>query len=567
MSLQVWLPLNGNLNNQGLSNIIMNSNAITYTDGKLGKAATFSSSYIGITNTPLTGSINELSFSFWMKTSTPSNTMCVYNGRTTVGGAIALFTINGTFRFDDNSQHSLSYTIPSNNWEHYCITRDNTNIKLYVNGALKYTTTSSGAGCSTTATKATIGASSVNTTTGSGNTLTGQLNDFRIYDHCLSAKEVKEISKGLVLHYQLKGFGQPNLINKVELYTNSTKLTRTASKSDDYIHTSMTVNLTANTTYTISFYTTGAMPNQVELGLMFQNGYNYYKFMNGSYHYKIRDDLYYHNEPFTVANTGSYTIRCDWNISGETHSFWNFKIEEGSKATPWCPNSADLLYSSLGFNSNIEPDCSGFGNNGIKTGSITVNSDSARYNTSYQFIESSSSYIKNTNFNTICNSLTIAYWIKVNPTISSQHFLMGTFNNWTANGIGIWRDTGSVDYSYLIRVGEASNYSSWVKPSLTANVWTHIALVYNGTALITYKNGIEIGRNTYGANGTVSNPVMYLGNSMFNGTPNSETDSAKVSDFRFYATALSVDDIKELYNVPIMIDKSGNMYSYEYQEV
>ena len=144
---------------------------------------------------------------------------------------------------------------------------------------------------------------------------------------------------------------------------------------------------------------------------------------------------------------------------------------------------------------------------------------------------------------------------------------MGTFNNWTANGIGIWRDTGSVDYSYLIRVGEASSYSSWVKPSLTANVWTHIALVYNGTTLITYKNGIEIGRNTYGGNGAVSNPVMYLGNSMFNGTPNSETDSAKVSDFRFYATALSVDDIKELYNSSISIDKLGNMYAYEYQEV
>ena len=40
------------------------------------------------------------------------------------------------------------------------------------------------------------------------------MNDFRIYDHALSAKEVHEIAKGLILHYPLNrgGFGNDNLI-------------------------------------------------------------------------------------------------------------------------------------------------------------------------------------------------------------------------------------------------------------------------------------------------------------------------------------------------------------------
>jgi hypothetical protein len=40
------------------------------------------------------------------------------------------------------------------------------------------------------------------------------INDVRLYDHCLSPKEIEEISKGLCLHYTLnnRGYGQENLV-------------------------------------------------------------------------------------------------------------------------------------------------------------------------------------------------------------------------------------------------------------------------------------------------------------------------------------------------------------------
>ena len=60
----------------------------------------------------------------------------------------------------------------------------------------------------------------------------------------------------------------------------------------------------------------------------------------------------------------------------------NVKVEYGNKATPWCPNEADDLYTQMGLDNNIEYDVSGYRHNGTKVGSITYDSDTPRYNTS-----------------------------------------------------------------------------------------------------------------------------------------------------------------------------------------
>lgn len=149
-------------------------------------------SYIGIPNQPLNSFLTDFTFCFWMKTSSPKATMCLWNGRNNIGTALGIFALGGTFRYDDGSQRSMTnYSIPINEWHYYVFARDSSNIKFYVDGELKQTVSSSP--FSDIGTNATIGASSINTTTGSGNTFSGLLSDYRIYATTLNEKDILEL--------------------------------------------------------------------------------------------------------------------------------------------------------------------------------------------------------------------------------------------------------------------------------------------------------------------------------------------------------------------------------------
>ena len=81
------------------------------------------------------------------------------------------------------------------------MTADGTNVKFYVNGELKKTLAQTGQvedamddNLITWARRG-VSASAI---------YAAKYNDIRIYDHALSAKEIKEISKGLILHYNFE---------------------------------------------------------------------------------------------------------------------------------------------------------------------------------------------------------------------------------------------------------------------------------------------------------------------------------------------------------------------------
>lgn len=212
MSLRIWMPLDGNIKNYGASTVItMNSNATVDTSGKIGSCYVFnnSDSYISIDSEDLrkifTGGSRPFSFALWVYRA--DSTRAILFGDYSLPGNINLNLelkagYDNTVRFYWTANPDYTFTgstVPLTTWTHIAVTYSGTELKCYINGVLVNTRTG------TLATKnKTSGAFYLGRDSRTGSTtLNGKLNDFRVYDHCLSLGEVKEISKALVLYYPL----------------------------------------------------------------------------------------------------------------------------------------------------------------------------------------------------------------------------------------------------------------------------------------------------------------------------------------------------------------------------
>ena len=282
MALQVWLPLNGDLENKGLSSVtVTNSGAIVNTAGKIGSCYSFgdgteSTKGRGINiNNNFTTIGSSRSICAWVR---PKGTHLHYTGAIASSGnwntnngrwVFGIKQNNGGFTgFDHLYSTYCSTTIPTNEWTHLCVTVEDGITKFYKNGVL-IEQQSRGAGSLTSdASNTMVGRE----TYASGYfSFNGDINDVRIYDHCLSPKEVKEISKALILHYPLDDFINSGSVNLVANgWGGSDNWTRTGSTyistdvpssptgiTNSYYNDNWTkefIPISQNDSYTISAY-------------------------------------------------------------------------------------------------------------------------------------------------------------------------------------------------------------------------------------------------------------------------------------------------------------------------
>lgn len=222
MSLQLWMPLNGDAHNQGVyepSSITVGS-SITYgTDGKIGKCVqctTTTNNTITVTVPNLAEMLSngkQYTLACWAKlTGTPSNGWVIKLGSNTCGLWWAKSAPRWVWNENDNGKRCANETVSADytNWYHIAVTVDKTEngyitTKQYVNGVLANTYPGSR-----------FASSSFAQPTGTNITIypyVASLNDIRLYDTVLSPKEIKELARGLICHYPLNNEGLGNNTN------------------------------------------------------------------------------------------------------------------------------------------------------------------------------------------------------------------------------------------------------------------------------------------------------------------------------------------------------------------
>lgn len=434
-------------------------------------------------------------------------------------------------------------------------------------------------------------------------------NDLRVYkDEILSDRDIKHLAEGLTLHYPLsnRGFGGDNLLLNTNFSLQTTNFTtwNTEKNGTHYAtywggYNGGVVNPTTcyhahlvlfqgewvyeytrdtetwlgisqsglqsviqpNTTYTWSideYRPTGAN-NYITAGLYYKktsDGSN--GFHSGCPHGNgsdVRDQWVRRTYTFTTGEV--YTGASIWfYIYGHSNGAGTVymrrpKLEKGSVATPWVPNSSDPLYSFLQLNSTTELDCSGYQYNGTRNG-ILINSESPINQGCYIF-NGTDSWIRTTaNTQHIgTGDFTISAWI--NLETSSKTYQPVISNKTTAAvsvGCAIYFNHSQNKFLWSTADGSAAT-EIWTANTFADiyNKWTHVVMVRNSSDAkkgYFYINGVRQELASVPAIRNISTTHELVIGALYTDAANYRW-TGKISDVRMYATALNENAIKDLY--------------------
>lgn len=140
-------------------------------------------------------------------------------------------------------------------------------------------------------------------------------------------------------------------------------------------------------------------------------------------------------------------------------------------------------------------------------------------------------------------AITISFWVKLNQQMEKYATILTKSKAWNwDDGWGFVNpnNIASDTLRFYMNMSFGTNVETTLKPS---DGWTHIAGVYNGSSLILYKNGIEIGSSSDSNGITDSNDPIRIA---FD-DPKDGTLKGNVDEVKFWNRALSANEVFELY--------------------
>lgn len=591
MSLLAWFPFTKNGNNQGTTNVNFNIDNMELVAGKLGNCLKIDNHTSSITLTELPNS-KQVSFAFWFReleetctswedfimiqthyddgtkvtdgetrlenfNNSSTGKVCanwyssVFNkSYPTVTSAIA---IGSNFQVGTNIWHHSVFQVDFENHTWACwfdgkfISKQTINPNaLYFTGLVR------------------VGDDSI----------TCNLNDLRIYDHLLSTKEIKDIYKTCILHYSFdKEFINDNLIiesNKLSSWVveGCTKedyiddelgscLKITSNKDNGRIYRNVNnVWMTREETFTVSFWARSDEDNVLIDASRsiadFSKTFNLIKEWRRYVGYiKI----------WGTNSAGTLSIRI--HPANKTIYIKDVKLEKGNNVTNWCPNKDDELCDELGFNDNIIYDESGYNHNAtIMKEGLIFDTDSALGTNCIKFSGNQDVTCNITDiFNGEPNSFSFSCWINLDDYYKGYNNIISFSSNNLRFRIVGYSAIGTI----YLNTDTNTTVDNVVQltESFIENEWNHLCITLNENIFKYYINGKYAGSYTKEGNIIKSSNVFRIGT--YNGS--SEFLIGKLDDIKIFKNILSDEDVKELYEAKMKIDKNNNIYTNNFAEL
>lgn len=619
MSLIAWYQLNGNLKNSGLEdNDLINSNSSVIVDNEIGKIGkcyedlSTSFAYLESKNPVLLPQTHSMfCWIYPEKLCRSANLDGVlgnhkHEGSNPSNTGITLKTIDdNTYQVSLNTANTkgqrtyntyCSDTILNiNEWHHIGFTYNGETIKLYVDGKLDKEVNFTDMYLTSAKIRIFSWSNDYNYTEYTGKK---KINDVRIYNHCLTENEVKDIYRTCVLHYNFEDIVVPYTNNKYN-YTNILKYANqiegiapkgTLTKLNETFEGSAIWRLSMTPTteaqlnsFKTTLYGHGIYINNFNLdagqvktfAILYKNithkdtvvgGCAYNRFSPEDLGSTLYKDNWYRTAQKRTNNTANAGSD-NWYVSFKCPSI---KLNEEIIIDFCCPeeySNIDFLPERISYEKDASRtiyDSSGYNHNGLLSGgqynAIFRQSD-IEGNHCLEFIGDPACYINSGKifYDNINQCHTICAWVyRTSNQIGSQDLV-----NWNF-GYRLKYANGDSEHNErtILYINNGVNDCYTYGNTLPLNGWHHIAFVFdrNNNIKNIYIDGKLANYSSLGNSSKLTphiiNKETYLG-VRFKGY---------LDDIRIYATALSDKDIKQLYETKMKIDKEGNLYCNQFIE-